>query len=37
MAVAAGVDPRDVEIDALRSRLARDGAILRLTEPVGAE
>jgi hypothetical protein len=37
MAVAAGVNPRDVEIDALRSRLARDGAILRLTEPVGVE
>jgi glycine/D-amino acid oxidase-like deaminating enzyme len=37
MAVAAGVDPRDVRAAALRDRLARDGAILRLTEPVGAE
>ncbi len=37
MAVAGDVDPRDVPIPALRSRLAADGAILRLTEPVGAE
>ncbi|HET9520258.1 MAG TPA: FAD-dependent oxidoreductase [Candidatus Limnocylindrales bacterium] len=37
LAVATGVDPRDVSPAALRDRLAADGAILRLTEPVGAE
>jgi hypothetical protein len=37
MAAATGVDPRDVPVAALRNRLAADGAILRLTEPVGAE
>jgi hypothetical protein len=37
LAVATAVDPRDVPLAALRDRLAADGAILRLTEPVGAE
>ena len=37
LAVATGVDPRDVSAAALRTRLAGDGAILRLAEPVGAE
>ena len=37
MAIEAGVDPRDVPAGALRDRLAAAGAILRLTEPVGAE
>ncbi len=37
MATASGIDPRDVPIDALRGRLSDDGAILRLTDPVGAE
>jgi len=37
MAAAAGSDPRDVAVDALRARLVADGAILRLIEPVRAE
>ena len=37
LAVAGGTDPRDVPVDRLRDWLAAEGAILRLTEPVGAE
>jgi FAD dependent oxidoreductase len=37
MAAAADVDPREVPTEALRNRLAGDGAILRLAESVRAE
>jgi hypothetical protein len=35
LAIAAGADPRDVPASELRTRLAADGAILAIPEPVG--